>query len=415
MKRSTLLSLVVAALLGAVGALGAVPLQTLRVGPDITAPLGSPSITVPGGRLATDNLTGILTLLTLPNLPSEAKINAAHRMDNGDYLLAFDSAVMLPGGGGLAEARDVVQYNSGPQTYMVLVRGADMGVPDGIAIDALAQAPLGTVLLSLDGSTSNPQDLNTLGFGDEDVLVLNFGTALFLYSDGSDAGIPEALDLDALDVRVNGNGDTVLFLSLDGSGEILGLDFDDEDVLEHNLSNGTWDMAYDASALADWPGEADLVALDVSLVPSPTRPSTHTATPRVTATPTLTPVNTSTATATRTGTVAASATTTATATATATIPPDATSTATPFASSTATAESTPTATATETPDIGPGCTGDCNHNRAVTIDELIVMVNIGLGNAAVTACPPGDANRDGAVNIAEIVAAVGAAINGCPP
>jgi hypothetical protein len=50
----------------------------------------------------------------------------------------------------------------------------------------------------------------------------------------------------------------------------------------------------------------------------------------------------------------------------------------------------------------------------VTVRELITMVNIGLGNAAVSTCTAGDANGDGEITVNEIVAGVSAALNGCP-
>jgi hypothetical protein len=61
----------------------------------------------------------------------------------------------------------------------------------------------------------------------------------------------------------------------------------------------------------------------------------------------------------------------------------------------------------------PPCEGDCNVSGEVTIDELLVMVNIALGNVAVHACTPGDANGDGRITVDEILAAVNKALNGC--
>jgi hypothetical protein len=49
-----------------------------------------------------------------------------------------------------------------------------------------------------------------------------------------------------------------------------------------------------------------------------------------------------------------------------------------------------------TPAPSPGCVGDCNHDRSVTVDEILTMVNIALGNADVSACPVGnDGDRVG--------------------
>lgn len=60
------------------------------------------------------------------------------------------------------------------------------------------------------------------------------------------------------------------------------------------------------------------------------------------------------------------------------------------------------------------CVGDCNHDGAVTVAELLQGVNIALGAASATACAALDANGDGEVSINELLAAVNAALNGCP-
>ena len=60
------------------------------------------------------------------------------------------------------------------------------------------------------------------------------------------------------------------------------------------------------------------------------------------------------------------------------------------------------------------CVGDCDGTGEVTINELIVGVNIALGNAAIDDCPSFDANSDGEVTINELIAAVNNALQGCP-
>ena len=117
--------------------------------------------------------------------------------------------------------------------------------------------------------------------------------------------------------------------------------------------------------------------------PTPTPTLTPTTTP--TATPTMTPTNTPTATE--------------------------TSTFTP----TPTVTATPSATVSATPTATPfPCGGDCNGSGEVTVNELIAMVNIGLGIVPVSACDAGDVNRDGSVTIDEILGAVNHALRGCP-
>lgn len=61
------------------------------------------------------------------------------------------------------------------------------------------------------------------------------------------------------------------------------------------------------------------------------------------------------------------------------------------------------------------CPGDCNGGNTVTVNELIAMVNIALGNTGISTCTAGDGNHDSAISINELVAAVGAALIGCPP
>jgi sugar lactone lactonase YvrE len=60
----------------------------------------------------------------------------------------------------------------------------------------------------------------------------------------------------------------------------------------------------------------------------------------------------------------------------------------------------------------PTCDGDCNGNGQVTIDELLTLVNIALGNAQPSACPHG-VPRGAEVNVALIIQAVNHALNGC--
>jgi hypothetical protein len=69
---------------------------------------------------------------------------------------------------------------------------------------------------------------------------------------------------------------------------------------------------------------------------------------------------------------------------------------------------------TPTPTVPPSaCTGDCNDSGDVSINELIVGVNIALGNAAVSSCAAFDADGGDTVTISELIAAVNNALGGC--
>lgn len=189
---------------------------------------------------------------------------------------------------------------------------------------------------------------------------------------------------------------------------------------------------------------------------TPTATQTSSATASVTSTTTVTPTGTASGTATLSATPTATATTsttrtatttttptstysrTATMTATPTITPTPTATSTPMASATpsltpsatATASEEPTASVTATPTTSPTptappseapsltatplvCVGDCDRSAAVAINEVVLLVNVALGNTPLSHCSLGDANSDGRVTIEELVRAVSAALTGC--
>jgi hypothetical protein len=69
--------------------------------------------------------------------------------------------------------------------------------------------------------------------------------------------------------------------------------------------------------------------------------------------------------------------------------------------------------AAPTPTPVASCIGDCNGSGDVTIDEIILMVNVALGGGQLPSCAPGDANDSGNLAIDDIIRAVANAINGC--
>ena len=60
------------------------------------------------------------------------------------------------------------------------------------------------------------------------------------------------------------------------------------------------------------------------------------------------------------------------------------------------------------------CTGDCDGNGAVAINELITCVNIALDLQAVGQCTACDRNGDSSVAINEIIAGVSVALGLVP-
>jgi len=56
--------------------------------------------------------------------------------------------------------------------------------------------------------------------------------------------------------------------------------------------------------------------------------------------------------------------------------------------------------------------GDCNGSGDVSIDELIIGVDIALGTLPANACPAFE-NAQGLVDIAQLIQGVNSALNGC--
>lgn len=76
-------------------------------------------------------------------------------------------------------------------------------------------------------------------------------------------------------------------------------------------------------------------------------------------------------------------------------------------------------TPTHTPDEGgptptPGeCVGDCNNDGQNAVNEMVVGVNILLGNASIDQCPSFDTNANNGVEVNELVSGVNGLLNGC--
>lgn len=66
-------------------------------------------------------------------------------------------------------------------------------------------------------------------------------------------------------------------------------------------------------------------------------------------------------------------------------------------------------------DLVTECTGDCDFNCVVTVDELMIGVRQALGEDTSRSCVAFDATLDGHVSVDELVRAVNRALEGCEP
>lgn len=217
------------------------PLTAVRVTPDTAILLGANDQMVTAGEVARHLVpAGNATLQSISGLPASGATVVGYHYAAGHYLV-FDTTVVL--GGVTFDPRDVA-YTDGGGTWSKYFDGVATGIPDGVAIDALALDPVSPALLLsfdttvvLDGVTFDPRD------------VARYSAGVFTPFAVLSARIPAGLNLVGLDALPSGN----LLMALDGSGSLGGVAFDDEDILEYTAPD-TWEMAYDGSARdADWP------------------------------------------------------------------------------------------------------------------------------------------------------------------
>ncbi|MCK6553755.1 hypothetical protein L6Q96_04100 [Candidatus Binatia bacterium] len=88
-----------------------------------------------------------------------------------------------------------------------------------------------------------------------------------------------------------------------------------------------------------------------------------------------------------------------------------------YGAATAVAAGTATSTtfSSEIPaSVDPECVGagDCDRSGSVTIDDLLTMVNVALGDAPTTSCEAGEVTCDDRITIDEIVVAVNNGLTG---
>lgn len=227
----------------------------LALSPDVTLELGAGNVVTSDHDVAVDNLNDIVALEPLGSIPEVADLTGY--ADSGSQIRYFtvDTTVVLPGNVVVRPA-DVAYFDQ--RRYGLEFDSRLAGIPDGVAVDALA-LPLsgGQFLLSFDTHVTLPGNLTV---ADED--VVRFGNGTFsLALDGSALGIPEALDIDGLTDLGGGR----FLLSFDTGGTIDGITFQDQDVML--LKRGSWALEYKLANLDPSWAAADLDALD--FVPEP--------------------------------------------------------------------------------------------------------------------------------------------------
>ena len=221
------------------------PIAWAAVSPDVTVELGG--VSVDPENVGLDDLLGGVVPVSLGNLPIGVNLTAYHLFENGDQLFSLDGTMALPGL--TAGPEDVVSYDG--DTYALEFDGSAEGVSNGAGVDAVATIA-GGLLLSFDTAVTIGADT----FQPEDLVRFD-GSQFVLFFDGSAAGVPAGLDLDA----AHNLGSGRIALSFDGDGSLPGVVFADEDVLEYNIFSGAWEITYYGSAEHVAWGDANLDAV----------------------------------------------------------------------------------------------------------------------------------------------------------
>ena len=200
----------------------------------------------------TDNLVSSSRVrVQIPGLPERTNLRDFQIDRNGDVLFALDIGVTL--GSTYFDPADVIKYSGG--NFSKAFDAAAAGVPKGVHCDGVARSGAsGALLLSFDttftagGITIRPADVIAFSGG-------SFGAKVL---DAKALGLADGLNVDAVDAI---GTTTDLLVSFDTGGNVGGVTFTHEDILQLHLANGSWSKRYSLSTFSDRWGAAHLDGL----------------------------------------------------------------------------------------------------------------------------------------------------------
>ena len=164
-------------------------------------------------------------------------VDAFQVRDDNTILLSFNKSTRLPGVAGTVQKADIVKFTPtslGDNTagsFEWYVDGSDIGLKNSADIDAIDETPDGRLVISLGTNTK----VKGVQVNEEDLLVLNGGTfgphttgTLAFYMDGSDVGLQSGKE-DVWGVSIDpSNGD--IYLNTAGKFSVPGLSGDNNDI-----------------------------------------------------------------------------------------------------------------------------------------------------------------------------------------
>jgi hypothetical protein len=251
LTRSGAIALAISIGLAATAAVAATALEDVSTSPDVTITLASGPIGVDDEDVVGESPGESPALADLGGLPASAAVTAVHFEPDGEALFSLDAPAQL--GGLVFLPGDVIRYEAAAGAWSREFHAAARGVGAGASVDAVTVVG-GDLLLSFDVTVT----VDGVAVDPEDLVRIQDPAPPGIFFDGSAEGVPGGMNVDAAQWL-----DTpgTLLLSFDGSGQLGGVDFDDEDVLEFDSGGPSWELAIDSSAAdAAWI-PANLVAL----------------------------------------------------------------------------------------------------------------------------------------------------------
>ena len=198
-----------------------------------------------------NQVSGARTRVRIPGLPERANLRDFQIDSNGDVLFALDVGVTL--GSTYFTPADVIKYSGG--SFSKVFDATAAGVPAGVHCDGVARSgKSGPLLLSFDRTFS----VGAVTIRPADVIAYSAGAFGAKVLDAKALGLAASLNVDAVDALAT---TTDLLVGFDTGGNVGGVSFTHEDILQLHLANGHWSKRYSLGSFSDRWGTAHLDGL----------------------------------------------------------------------------------------------------------------------------------------------------------
>jgi hypothetical protein len=188
-----------------------------------------------------NQVTNTRTRVQIPGLPENANLHDFQIDANGDVLFALDIGVTLSGI--YFDPADVIKYSGG--SFSKAFDAAAAGVPKGVHCDGVARSGKnGGLLLSFDSTFT----VGAITIRPADVIAINAGAFGAKVLDANALGLSSALNIDAVDAL---GTTTDLLVAFDSGGNVGGITFSQNDILQLHLSDNSWSKRYSLSSFSD--------------------------------------------------------------------------------------------------------------------------------------------------------------------